>query len=106
MWPFKRREPERETRAAFPSVTAEHLAGRRAGVLSDGAVPLSATVAAIAQTWSRAFAMLDPDPDPSPLRADVLAYLEVRATAKGLPLGEMINDMLKKDIELIEVVAR
>ncbi len=40
------------------------------------------------------------------LRADVLAYLEVRATAKGLPLGEMINDMLKKDIELIEVVAR
>ena len=29
------------------------------------------------------------------LRADVLAYLEARATAKGLPLGEMVNDMLK-----------
>lgn len=40
------------------------------------------------------------------LRADVLTYLEARATAKGLPLGEMVNDMLKKDIELIEVVAR
>jgi hypothetical protein len=36
----------------------------------------------------------------------VLAYLEARAAAKGLPLGEMVNDMLKKDIELIEVVAR
>jgi len=40
------------------------------------------------------------------LRADVLAYLEARATAKGLPLSEMVNDMLKKDIELIEVVTR
>ncbi len=83
MWPFKRREPERETRAAFPSVTAEHLAGRRAGVLSDGAVPLSATVAAIAQTWSRAFAMLDPDPDPSPLRADVLAAVGLDLCLRG-----------------------
>jgi len=77
IWPFSKRrdDPPREQRAAFPSVTAEHLAGRRAGVLSDGAVPLSATVAAIAQTWSRAFAMLDPDPDPNPLRADVLAAI-------------------------------
>lgn len=83
LWPFKRREPERETRAAFPSVTAEHLAGRRAGVLSDGAVPLSATVAAIAQTWSRAFAMLDPDPDPSPLRADVLAAVGLDLCLRG-----------------------
>ena len=38
------------------------------------------------------------------LRPDVLTYLEARATAKGLPLGEMVNDMLKKDIELIEAV--
>ena len=38
------------------------------------------------------------------LHPDVLTYLEARATAKGLPLGEMINDMLKKDIELIEAV--
>lgn len=82
LWPFKRREPI-ETRAAFPSVTAEHLAGRRAGVLSDGAVPLSATVAAIAQTWSRAFAMLDPDPDPSPLRADVLAAVGLDLCLRG-----------------------
>jgi len=26
------------------------------------------------------------------LRADVLAYLEARAAAKGLPLDEMVND--------------
>ena len=38
------------------------------------------------------------------LRADVLAYLEARAAAKGVPLNEMVNDMLKKDIELIEAV--
>lgn len=38
------------------------------------------------------------------LRPDVLTYLEARATAKGLSLGEMVNDMLKKDIELIEAV--
>ena len=40
------------------------------------------------------------------LRADVLAYLEARAAARGLPLGEMVNDMLKKDIELIEIVGK
>lgn len=86
LWPFKRREPEREQRAAFPSVTAEHLAGRRAGVLSDGAVPLSATVAACAQTWSRAFAMLDPNepgPEPTPLRADVLAAIGLDLCLRG-----------------------
>ncbi len=38
------------------------------------------------------------------LRPDVLTYLEARATAKGLSLGEMVNDMLEKDIELIEAV--
>lgn len=40
------------------------------------------------------------------LRADVLAYLEARAEASGLPLGDLVNDMLKKDIELIEVVGK
>ncbi|MFO1423153.1 MAG: hypothetical protein U1F70_05795 [Candidatus Competibacteraceae bacterium] len=38
------------------------------------------------------------------LRPEVPTYLEARATAKGLPLGDMVNDMLKKDIELIEAV--
>ena len=38
------------------------------------------------------------------LHPDVLTYLEGRATVKGLPLGEMLNGMLKKDIELIEAV--
>lgn len=85
LWPFAKRrdDPPREQRAAFPSVTAEHLAGRRAGVLSDGAVPLSATVAAIAGTWSRAFAMLDPNPDPSPLRPDVLAAMGLDLCLRG-----------------------
>lgn len=74
MWPFQKRvDPPHETRAAFPSVTAEYLAGRRAGVTSDGAAALSATVAACAQTWSRAFSMLDPNPDPNPLTAVTLA---------------------------------
>lgn len=82
LWPFKRRE-QIETRAAFPSVTAEHLAGRRAGVLSDGAVPLSATIAAIAQTWSRAFAMLDANPDPNPLTAADLAAIGLDLCLRG-----------------------
>ncbi len=86
LWPFARREPQIEKRAAFPSVTAEHLAGRRAGVLSDGAVPLSATIAAIAQTWSRAFAMLDPNepgPESTPLRPDVLAAIGMDLCLRG-----------------------
>ncbi|CAK0780127.1 conserved hypothetical protein [Gammaproteobacteria bacterium] len=36
------------------------------------------------------------------LRNDVLKYFEALAAAKGVPLGEMVNNMLKKDIELIE----
>ncbi|MBB1126335.1 hypothetical protein [Thiospirillum jenense] len=38
------------------------------------------------------------------LRTDVFSYLQARATAKGITLNEMVNDMLKKDIELIETV--
>lgn len=64
-------------------MTAEHLAGRRAGGLSDGAVPLSATVAAIAQTWSRAFAMLDAHPDPNPLTAADLAAIGLDLCLRG-----------------------
>lgn len=82
-----RRAPEIETRAAFPSVTADYLAGRRAGVLSDGAVPLSETVAAIAQTWSKAFSMLDSNEagaqDDMPLRADVLAAIGLDLCLRG-----------------------
>jgi hypothetical protein len=82
-WPWSKQEPEREVRAAFPSVTAEYLAGRRAGVMADGAVPLSATIAAIAQTWSRAFAMLDPGPDPNPLSAADLAAIGLSLCLRG-----------------------
>lgn len=38
------------------------------------------------------------------LQADIGAYLQERAKAKGLSLGDLVNNMLKRDIELIESV--
>ncbi len=35
---------------------------------------------------------------------EVKSYLSERAKAKGIGLGEMVNDLLKKDIALIEGV--
>ena len=35
---------------------------------------------------------------------EVKKYLSERASAKGIGLGEMVNDLLKKDIALIEWV--
>jgi len=32
----------------------------------------------------------------------VLAFLTERAAARGIPLSELVNELLKKDIELIE----
>ena len=40
---------------------------------------------------------------PVHLDPDVLAYLQARATAKGTSLSDLVNQLLKKDIELIEV---
>jgi hypothetical protein len=37
------------------------------------------------------------------LDADVRDYLTARARAKGVDLGTLVNDLLKRDIELIEV---
>ena len=37
------------------------------------------------------------------LDTQVLKYLAERAKAKGIPLNELVNQLLKKDIELIEV---
>ncbi len=39
---------------------------------------------------------------PVHLDPQVLEYLTARAKAKGIPLNELINSLLKKDIELIE----
>jgi hypothetical protein len=39
---------------------------------------------------------------PVHLDADVLAFLSARAAARGLSLNELVNALLKKDIELIE----
>ena len=36
------------------------------------------------------------------LEAEVEAYLAARAKAKGVDVGQLVNELLKKDIELIE----
>ncbi|MEO8298186.1 MAG: hypothetical protein ABI574_10325 [Burkholderiales bacterium] len=38
------------------------------------------------------------------LDADVRAYLAARAQARGIDVNELVNALLKKDIELIEAV--
>jgi hypothetical protein len=38
------------------------------------------------------------------LSADVQAYLAERAAEKGIPLGEMVNALLKQEIQMIESV--
>jgi hypothetical protein len=37
------------------------------------------------------------------LEADVQAYLVALATRKGVPLSELANDLLKKEIAILEV---
>jgi hypothetical protein len=36
------------------------------------------------------------------LNADVQAYLTERAAQEGIPLGEMVNTLLKHEIQIIE----
>lgn len=36
------------------------------------------------------------------LDADVQAYFAARAKARGVDVGQLVNELLKKDIELIE----
>ena len=36
------------------------------------------------------------------LEAGVATYLAARARAKGVDVGQLVNELLKKDIELIE----
>ena len=38
------------------------------------------------------------------LSADVQSYLAERAAQKGIPLGEMVNTLLKQEIQMIESV--
>ena len=38
------------------------------------------------------------------LEAEVLDYLSVKAKARGVELNQMVNELLKKDIDLIEGV--
>lgn len=39
---------------------------------------------------------------PVHLEPDVLEYLQERAAARGTTLNKLVNELLKKDIELIE----
>jgi hypothetical protein len=48
-----------------------------------------------------------PDTGPAPnlpvyLEAEVQAYLADRAKARGIDVAQLVNELLKKDIELIE----
>jgi hypothetical protein len=48
-----------------------------------------------------------PDPQlrlPIYLNADIHVWLAERAAQKGIPLGEMVNALLKQEIEIIESV--
>lgn len=36
------------------------------------------------------------------LEAEVQAYLSERAKARGIDVGQLVNELLRKDIELIE----
>jgi hypothetical protein len=38
------------------------------------------------------------------LNADIQTYLIERAAQKGMPLGEMVNALLKQEIQIIESV--
>ena len=38
------------------------------------------------------------------LDEDVLRYLRARAEAKGISLSDLVNDLLKRDIDLVEAV--
>jgi hypothetical protein len=49
----------------------------------------------------RADAVLGP---PVHLEPEVLAFLTARAEARGISVSELVNALLKKDIELIEAV--
>ena len=41
---------------------------------------------------------------PIDLNSDVQTYLTERAAEKGVPLGDMVNTLLKQEIEMIESV--
>jgi hypothetical protein len=42
---------------------------------------------------------------PVHLEPEVLQYLQAQAQARGTSLSQLVNDLLKKDIELIEAAA-
>jgi hypothetical protein len=41
---------------------------------------------------------------PIHLEPEVQAFLQARATARGKTVSQLVNDLLKKDIELLETI--
>ena len=41
---------------------------------------------------------------PIHLEPEVLRFLEARAAARGVPLSQLVNELLKKDIELAATI--
>lgn len=79
-WPWSKRE----TRSA-PIVTTQYIDARRASALSGGGASLSATLATCAGIWSRAFAMLVPEPSDT-LTPDHLAAIGLDLFLRGQSL--------------------
>jgi hypothetical protein len=38
------------------------------------------------------------------LDAEIQTYLSARALARGIEMGQLVNELLKKDIELVEAM--
>lgn len=86
IWPFKRK-PDTETRSAFPTVTAQYIDARRKNLTMDGSAALSATVGTCVGIWSRAFAMLTPEPMADVLTPDILASIGLDLCSRGQAPG-------------------
>lgn len=60
MWPFKRKQPEPETRAADTGYTAMMMASRAEYITGrDGAAELTSAVQSCVSLWEAGFAMAD-----------------------------------------------
>ncbi|MBY6056642.1 phage portal protein [Leisingera daeponensis] len=82
IWPF-RKKPEIEQRSLQTGLTPQYINLRRRNLVSDGSAALSATVGTCIGAWSRAFAMLTPEPIPDVLTADILAAIGLDLCLRG-----------------------
>ncbi len=78
-WPWSKRE-ERNLQTGL---TPQYIELRRKGLQSDGSAALSATVATCAGVWSRAFAMLTPEPNRDLILPDTMAAIGLDLLLRG-----------------------